>query len=105
MILILTRVADGFTVTSWSVTLATSPLISTRFAGGLLNYVLEQFLLRLATKKKGVLTESFIFTTDNAKRVVAKLPFTPAGPPRLTTNSEVATMKYCEFKPIDATVE
>jgi len=58
MILILTRVADGFIATSWSVTLATFPLISTRFAGGLLNYVLEQFLLRLATEKKGVLTES-----------------------------------------------
>lgn len=56
-------------------------------------------------KKEGGFNRVFIFTTDNAKRVVAKLPFTPAGPPRLTTNSEVATMKYCEFKPIDATVE
>ena len=56
-------------------------------------------------RKEGGFNRVFIFTTNNAKRVVAKLPFTLAGPPRLTTNSEVATMKYCEFKPIDATVE
>jgi hypothetical protein len=47
--------------------------------------------------KEGGFNRVFIFTTDNAKRVVAKLPFTPAGPPRLITNSEVATIKYCEF--------
>jgi len=58
MILTLTRVADGFIVTNWSVTLATFPSISTRFAGGLLNYVLGQFLFQLMTRKKGVLTES-----------------------------------------------
>jgi hypothetical protein len=56
-------------------------------------------------KKEGGFNRVFIFTTDNAKRVAAKLPFTPAGLSRLTTNSEVATMKYCGFKPIHATVE
>jgi hypothetical protein len=29
---------------------------------------------------------------------VARLPFALAGPARLTTNSEVATIKYCECK-------
>lgn len=49
-------------------------------------------------KKEGGFNRVIIFTTDNAKRVVAWLPFALAGPPRLTTNSEVATIKYCEFK-------
>ena len=49
-------------------------------------------------KKEGGFNRIFIFTTNNGKRVVAKLPFTPAGPPRLTTNSEVATNKYREFR-------
>lgn len=56
--------------------------------------------LSLATynKKEGGFNRVFIFTTDNVKRVAARLPFAPAGPPRLTTNSEVATIKYREFK-------
>jgi hypothetical protein len=49
-------------------------------------------------KKEGGFNRVFIFTTDNAKRVVARLPFVIAGPPRLTTNSEVATIEYREFK-------
>lgn len=49
-------------------------------------------------KKEGGFNRVFIFTTDNAKRVVARLPFAIAGPPRLTTGSEVATMEYREFK-------
>ena len=49
-------------------------------------------------KKEGGFNRVFIFTTDNAKRVVARLPFVLGGPPRLTTNSEVATIEYCEFK-------
>lgn len=36
----------------------------------------------------------FIFTCDNERRLVAKLPTSVAGPQRLTTNSEVATIKY-----------
>jgi hypothetical protein len=51
-------------------------------------------------KKEGGFNRVFFFTTDNAKRVVARLPFTLAGPPRLTTSSEVATIKYREFKSI-----
>ena len=51
-------------------------------------------------KKEGGFNRVFIFTTDNAKRVIARLPFKLAGPPGLTTNSEVATIKYREFKSI-----
>ncbi|KAJ5093269.1 hypothetical protein N7456_009130 [Penicillium angulare] len=39
---------------------------------------------------------SFMF--DNDKRLVAKLPFKVAGPPQLTTASEVATVKYLQKK-------
>jgi hypothetical protein len=45
-------------------------------------------------KKEGGFNRVFIFTTNNAKRVVARLPFALAGPSRLTTSSEVATIKY-----------
>jgi hypothetical protein len=48
-------------------------------------------------KKEGGFNRVFIFTTDNAKRIVARLPFALAGPPRLRTSSEVATIKYCMF--------
>lgn len=47
-------------------------------------------------KKEGGYNRVFIFRTDNNERIVARLPFTLAGPPRLTTNSEVATIEYCE---------
>ena len=47
-------------------------------------------------KKEGGFNRVFVFTCDNARRVVAKLPTMVAGPPRLTTNSEVATITYCE---------
>jgi hypothetical protein len=48
-------------------------------------------------KKEGGFNRVFIFYTDNAKRIVARLPFALSGPSRLTTNSEVATIKYCKF--------
>lgn len=51
-------------------------------------------------KKEGGFNRVFIFTTDNAQRIMARLPFALAGPPMLTTNSEVATIKYRECKPI-----
>jgi hypothetical protein len=38
-----------------------------------------------------------IFSLDNGKKAVAKLPTSVAGPKRLTTNSEVATMEYSKF--------
>lgn len=49
-------------------------------------------------KKEGGYNKVFIFTMDNASRVVARLPTRISGPPGLTTNSEVATMKYCESR-------
>jgi hypothetical protein len=48
-------------------------------------------------KKEGGFNRVFVFHTGNAKRIVARLPFSLAGPSRLTTNSEVATIKYCRF--------
>jgi hypothetical protein len=49
-------------------------------------------------KKEGGFNRVFVFTLDNAKRVVARLPFALAGPPKLATVSEVATIKYREFE-------
>lgn len=34
---------------------------------------------------------------DTGSCIVARIPTSIAGPPRLTTNSEVATMTYCEL--------
>lgn len=61
-------------------------------------------LYRNLREERRRLQQSIHFTTDNAKRVIAKLPFKLAGPPRLTTNSEVATIKYCEVKLISFTL-
>ncbi|KFY67899.1 hypothetical protein V496_01348 [Pseudogymnoascus sp. VKM F-4515 (FW-2607)] len=47
-------------------------------------------------KKEGGFNRVFIFTTDTAETVVARLPFALAGPPCLATNSEVATIKYLQ---------
>ncbi|KAH3909004.1 hypothetical protein HBH56_166810 [Parastagonospora nodorum] len=49
-------------------------------------------------KKEGGFNRVFVFHTDNAKSVVAKLPFSVAGPKTLTTKSEVATIKYLQKK-------
>ena len=49
-------------------------------------------------KKEGGYNRVFIFTCDNAKRLVARLPTFVAGPARLTTNSEVATIRYGELE-------
>lgn len=46
-------------------------------------------------KKEGGFNRVFVFKTNNEKKVVAKLPFTNAGPRQLTTRSEVATIQYC----------
>ncbi|KAG5294078.1 hypothetical protein I7I50_04696 [Histoplasma capsulatum G186AR] len=49
-------------------------------------------------KTEGGFNRVFIFTLSNAKRVVARLPFTLAGPSKLATTSEVATIKYLQAK-------
>ena len=46
-------------------------------------------------KKGGGFKRSFIISIDDGTRVVARLRTRIAGPQRLTTNSEVATMTYC----------
>ena len=46
-------------------------------------------------KKEGGYNRVFILTMDTGKRVVVRIPTSVAGPPRLTTNSEVATITYC----------
>jgi len=48
-------------------------------------------------KIEGGFNRVFVFHTDNAKRIVARLPFALAGPLRLRTGSEVATIKYRTF--------
>ena len=45
-------------------------------------------------KKEGGYNRVFIFTCDNSRHVVARIPTSVAGPARLTTNSEVATIRY-----------
>jgi hypothetical protein len=49
-------------------------------------------------KKEGGFNRVLIFTLDNARQVVARLPFTIAGTPKFTTASEVATIMYREFE-------
>jgi hypothetical protein len=46
-------------------------------------------------KKEGGINRVFIFTMDDRSLVVARLPFTSAGPAKLDTASEVATIRYC----------
>lgn len=49
--------------------------------------------------KDGNNSRILIFSLNNGKRVVAKLPTLVAGPKCLTTNSEVTTMEYSKFNP------
>ena len=51
-------------------------------------------------KNEGGYNKVFTFTMNNGGRIVARLPTHIAGPPKLTTNSEVATIRYCELKPL-----
>ncbi|KAI4253773.1 MAG: hypothetical protein L6R42_007457 [Xanthoria sp. 1 TBL-2021] len=47
-------------------------------------------------KHEGGFNRVFVFTLDHTQRVVARLPTHVAGPPELTTNSEVATIEYLQ---------
>lgn len=47
-------------------------------------------------KIEGGLNRVFIFSLDNGKKIVAKLPFSYSGPRKLTTSSEIATISYCK---------
>lgn len=48
-------------------------------------------------KQEGGHNIVFIFTCDNARRLVARLPTAMAGPAGLTTNSEVANIRYSKL--------
>ncbi|GLA13594.1 hypothetical protein AnigIFM62618_010848 [Aspergillus niger] len=47
-------------------------------------------------KIEGGFNRVFVFELDNDTRLVAKLPFALAGPSRLNTSSEIATIKYLQ---------
>ncbi|RMY88948.1 hypothetical protein D0862_10320, partial [Hortaea werneckii] len=49
-------------------------------------------------KMEGGFNKAFLFTMDSGERIVARIPTNIAGPRRLTTNSEVATMTYIKSK-------
>lgn len=95
MILIATPVEDGLIGTSSNETLATLFSTSQRFVIELSIYVQKQPRSSNAKREKVDLIV-FLFTMDTGSCVVAKLPTGIAGPPRLTTNFEVATMTYCK---------
>jgi hypothetical protein len=48
-------------------------------------------------RKEGSNALVLIFSLDNGRKVVTKLATSVAGPKRLTTNSEVATIEYSMF--------
>ncbi|KAJ5124973.1 uncharacterized protein N7515_008798 [Penicillium bovifimosum] len=52
--------------------------------------------IKSCEKKEGGFNRVFIFTMDDSSRVVARLPFTSAGPAKLATASEVATIQYLQ---------
>ncbi|KAB8069206.1 kinase-like domain-containing protein [Aspergillus leporis] len=49
-------------------------------------------------KLEGGFNRVFIFELNNSKRIVARLPFSLAGPAQLTTSSEIATIRYLQTK-------
>lgn len=51
-------------------------------------------------KVEGNFNRAFILHLDNGSRVVARIPFSVAGPSRLVTNSEVATIAYSKGVPL-----
>lgn len=51
-------------------------------------------------KLEGSFNRVFFLRMDNGKRVVARIPFQTSGPRRLVTNSEVATIAYCNYAPL-----
>lgn len=51
-------------------------------------------VLEYEEKLEGGYNRAFVLRLDNGSRVVARIPFHHSGPPRLATNSEVATIAY-----------
>jgi len=50
-------------------------------------------------KIEGGFNRVLLFTMDDEQTLIARLPFSLAGPPRLVIHSEVATIAYSEFYP------
>jgi hypothetical protein len=48
-------------------------------------------------KYEGSYNRAFVLHLNDGSTLVARVPFSAAGPPRLVTNSEVATMAYRTF--------
>ncbi|KAK3363880.1 hypothetical protein B0T25DRAFT_446042, partial [Lasiosphaeria hispida] len=46
---------------------------------------------------EGSYNRAFVLHLDDGSTLLARVPFSAAGPPRLVTNSEVATMAYRTF--------
>lgn len=53
--------------------------------------------IRSCKKLEGGFNRIFNFELDDNKRVVARLPFSLAGPAQLATSSEIATIRYREL--------
>ncbi|KAJ8610901.1 hypothetical protein MRB53_038289 [Persea americana] len=56
--------------------------------------------IRSCTKREGGFNRVFLFVFEDDKHVAAKLPFSLAGPRSLVTNSEVATIQYRMYGPL-----
>jgi len=50
--------------------------------------------VRQCVKIEGSFNRAFVLKLDTGASVVARIPFPHAGPRRLTTHSEVATLRY-----------
>lgn len=94
VILTFTPVEDGLTGTSSNEVLAIFSSTFQRFVIRLSLYFQGQQKL-LNMKRQKVDSTVFFLTMDTGSCVVARLPTGISGPPRLTTNSEVATITYC----------
>ncbi|KAL4911804.1 kinase-like domain-containing protein [Aspergillus aurantiobrunneus] len=63
-----------------------------------LTLCLDASTIASCRKIEGGFNRVFVFTLDNGKNLVARLPFRVAGPESLTTASEVATVRYLQAK-------
>jgi hypothetical protein len=91
----LTRAVGGYIATKWS----DSRYIRFNFEAlcqRIIHLCPGADAIAACRKIEGGFNRVFIFTLNNAKQLVARLPFPLAGPTKLTTASEVATIRYRE---------
>lgn len=48
-------------------------------------------------KMEGGFSKALLLHKEDGSEIIAKIPFTIAGPPKYTTASEVAVLQYCKF--------